>query len=588
MESSADQLIHVLADEVIDQIAAGEVVERPASVVKELVENAIDSGAKRVQVTIEGGGLKSISVSDDGRGMSPADARLSLMRHATSKLARAQDLAAIRTLGFRGEALSSIAAVSRLTLTTRRQQDAAGTRLVLEAGEVREQGEVGVPFGTSIDVCDLFFNTPARRSFMRSPATEQAHVVEAALRAVLGSRRGGLTVETAGRRLLDVSEELAEVDRAREALGHRVDRLYPLVSEHEGVRVSGFIARPDVDRADARGLWFFVNGRFVRDRMLQRALLDGYRTMVARGRFPIALVHVDVSPTAVDVNVHPQKLEVRFREADTVFRSVSRALATVLAATPWLSSEAGDCVPATVERFELPARQVLYAARARAEASFAAENRAAPEPLASWDRPNAGSRGYFAALRPVGQILGLFLVCEGQGELVLIDQHAAHERVVFERLRRQACEHGIERQPLLFPTILEVPARFRPVIEEHGDLLSRYGFEVELVGPGRFAVRAIPAALSGADAETLLLDLFDEIESVQATGLGATAGDAQARVLSRCACHAAVRAGDALGAEEIRTLLLALDAVDFGAACPHGRPVYHGVSREEIEKLFRR
>jgi DNA mismatch repair protein MutL len=586
--SRQDQVIHLLANDVINQIAAGEVIERPASIAKELVENALDAGAKLVRVSLEGGGLERLAVTDDGSGMSPIDARQSLLRHTTSKLKDACDLEAIRTLGFRGEALSSIAAVSRLTLTTRRPEDTVATRVVAEAGLVSEVRELGAPVGTTVDVRDLFFNTPARKSFMRSVSTEQSHVTLAALRVVLGSRQGGLVIAAGQRRIVDLSEESTEADRAREALGHRVDALYPFAIDHGGVTVSGFVARPDLDRADARGLWFFVNGRFVKDRMLQRALLDGYRTILQRGRFPLAMLYVDLGPASVDVNVHPQKLEVRFREPEVVFRAVSRAVTGVLAAAPWVSAGHGERVRAAVARFEAPTREILYAARARVETSMAHDAGPGPASLASWDAPALGAAGFFSRLRQLGPALGLFLVCEGQGELVLIDQHAAVARVAFERLRLQAAGRGIERQSLLFPAILAVPGRLLPVVEEHADLLLSFGVDVEAVGPERFAVRAIPTALTGADAERLLLDLLDELESVECPGHRVAAAEAQGRILSRLAGHAAIKAGGELNSEEIGTLFRALDAVDFAVACPHGRPVCHRLSRADLEKLFDR
>ncbi len=587
-------VIRVLDDDVVDRIAAGEVLERPASALKELLENAFDAGAGMVEAHLEDGGLLRLTVSDDGCGMSPTDARRAVLRHATSKLRRAEDLFNIASYGFRGEALSSIAAVSRLTITTRRPGDAAGTRVTVHGGTLVEAGEVGCPEGTTVDVRDLFFNTPARKKFMRSPATEQAHAGEAALRVALGARRGGLVLWSGTRRLVDVPAAPQAVlqaapeaaRRVLAALGARLGTLYPVAHEGDGVRVSGFVTRPELDRADAKGLWLFVNGRYVRDRMLQRAVLDGYRGMVERGRYPNVILWVDLDPSALDVNVHPQKLEVRFGDSAAVFRAVAAGLVQVLSRSPWLGDGDGEGegggAPAATRYGEAARLPVRWLAEGGAAAYAALP--AVPEA----GLPELGfGAGYFSRLRPLGQVLRLYLVCAGEEGLVLIDQHAAHERVAFERLRRQAAEGVVQRQQLLFPEIVDLPPSQLSVLEERAAELLRYGVEVEPVGPGRFAVRAVPAALEGSDAAALVRDLLDEL-----LGLGdvpGTAGkDAEARILSRCACHAVVRAGDALDLVEARSLLVALDEVDFGANCPHGRPVYHVLSEAELGRFFHR
>jgi DNA mismatch repair protein MutL len=572
--------IRVLASHVIDRIAAGEVIERPASVIKELLENAADAGARAIHVDLEGGGLERICVSDDGCGMTAGDARLCLERHATSKLAQPEDLFAITTLGFRGEALSSIASVARLTLTSRRPEAAVGTRVSATAGEIGSVEEIGCPVGTTVDVRDLFFNVPARRRFLRAPATEQAHVVEAAIRVVIGWRKGGVVIKSGERRLVDLPEDSSESSRIRRALGRRVDVVYGFDHTHDGVRVSGYVTRPEVDRRDTRGLWFFVNGRFVRDRMLQRALMDGYRTMVERGRYPLAVVFVDVDPGAVDVNVHPQKLEVRFSAGNTVFRAVSAALTRVLASTPWHNSESRTAVPIAHVAAEPSSAHYFVSASGRQ----LPPGESSTQQSALWQE----RRGPFSSLVPIGQALGVYLVCEDSEGLVLIDQHAAHERVTFERLRGQAGQGPIDSQPLLFPDIIEVNEERGALLEAEGSAIARLGFEVEPVGPGRWAIRAIPLALAGAGAVRLVDDLLDEIESLEGASLTGVRDDALAGVLSRCACHASVRAGDQLSHAEIAALLTELDRVDFGANCPHGRPVYHRLTHAELARLFHR
>ncbi len=565
--------IRVLPSHLIDRIAAGEVVERPASVVKELVENSVDAGASHIEVATEGGGLTRIVVSDDGHGIAHDEVALALARHATSKLACAQDLDAIATLGFRGEALSSIASVSRLSVTTRAPTSDHGTRVQAEAGDVERVEITGAPPGTSVDVRDLFFNTPARRKFLRSPPTEQAHAVEAALRVVVGARRGGLVVTAGQRRLVDLPAGASLEALARAAVAGGERRLYPFDATHQGVRVSGSVARPEEGRGDPRGLWFFVNGRFVRDRMLQRALFDAYRTLLERGRYPVGVVYVDLDPARVDVNVHPQKLEVRFSDPEVVFRAVSATLTSLLASSPWLSLGAGERILSTslavasrVAELAGPAYGVPHAHHATSE------------------HPELHERGRFASLRPLGQAWGLLLVCEDADGLVLIDQHAAHERVVFERLRAQLGQGGVVRQTLLFPEVVDLPASQVALVERAAQDLAALGVELSLAGPEQARVHAIPAALGGVDARRLVADLL----AAWADGGEVFRADFQLDLLSRAACHAAVRAGDALSEAEIRSLLVALDEIDFAGNCPHGRPVWHRFSRAELVALFHR
>jgi DNA mismatch repair protein MutL len=549
--------IRVLPSDLIDRIAAGEVIERPASVVKELLENAIDAGARRIRIDVEGGGLTRLVIEDDGRGMSPRDARTSLLRHATSKLAHPDDLFAIRTLGFRGEALSSIASVSRLTMTTRRANDVTATRIIAAAGEVAGVTEVGAPPGTCIEVADLFYNTPARRKFMRSPATEQAHVVEAALRVVLGAGDCGVVVTAGARRLLDVSEDATDSERLMAALGSKVDRVFPFDTQGDGVRVSGYVTDPATNRADTKGLWFFVNGRYVRDRMLQRAALEGYRSLVERGRYPVCVVHIELAADAVDVNVHPQKLEVRFRDGQAVFRAVGAALTAVLAQTPWIQGSLGARA-ATEAYFERALTQHCPSERQRwsyglttVAASSIGERPSAYLPA---QLPLTAS-GPFSRLRPIGEALG-YVICEGEDELVLIDVKAAHQRIALERLRREQGGGAVKAHTLLFPETIAGDV----VLEQRISMLAGLGFEIEPVGPGRFAVRTIPEALVGADVLGLVAQ--------------ATSGSAD-DILERCAARAVVRDGGIGG------LLAELDHISGDGPAFHRK-----LSRDELRRLL--
>ncbi len=570
-------------------------MERPASVVKELVENAIDAGADTVEVHLEDGGLGRIVVSDDGCGMSAADAARAPLRHATSKLRSAAELARVATLGFRGEALSSIASVSEFTLTTRRREDVVGVRVQLIGGAKTRIEEVGAPVGTTVDVRGLFFNTPARRKFMRSPATEQAHACEAALRVVLGARRGSLLVEASGRRLIDIAPRADTATRARAALGAKVGTVYPFDDDRDGVRVSGVIARPDYHRVDGRQLFFFVNGRFVRDRLLQRAVLDGCRAVLEPGRYPAALIYIDIERELVDVNVHPQKLEVRFGESELVFSRVSRSIASVLGSSPWLRKEGlfGPLPSSARPQRRVEARPSLpldFVAAAREAGRIAGGGEVEParHEVEVGESLVVRARGELSRLRPIGQALGTYLICEGEEELVLIDQHAAHERVLFHALMKEREGGEILRQALLLPEPVELRAPQAEAFGERWQDLLAFGVEIEPVGPGRFVVRALPARLAHADAHRLALDLIDEVCALEEEGLALATRQAKTRLLARAACHAAVRAGDVLSNPEITALLLALDECEHAGACPHGRPVVYRLARQELARRFGR
>jgi DNA mismatch repair protein MutL len=585
--------IRRLPPTLIDRIAAGEVVERPASVVKEVVENALDAGAGRVRVEVRDGGATSIAVTDDGCGMTPAEARLALERHATSKLAGEEDLARIGTFGFRGEALPAIASVSRLRLRTRARGAEEGIELVVDGGALVSERAAAGPEGTRVEVADLFAHVPARRKFLKSAATEWGHVAEWLARAALALPEVHFDVWRDGRAAFawpavrDPLERIAEVLSEDEAAA-----LVPLErSAGGGVRIAGFASRPDHHRATAAGLHLFVNGRPVRDRLLRHAVLEAYRDWLPRGRYPTALVHVEVPLGAVDVNVHPAKWEVRFADPRALHHAVSEALKDAVAARRWLAPAAavapapgGPAPPATRDRVGAPTGgDWLFAPRAPGA------------PLAV----NASSSGEaeppvvrFADLAVVGQVLGAYLVVEGKDAVLLVDQHAAHERVLYERLRAQWLAAGVDRQPLLLPETLELEPAAVAALAEHAAAVLELGFEVEPFGASAVVIRAIPALLAGRAAAALVRGLADELRRAAAADAPAAPGarmlPAADRALATLACHAARRAGDALPVAEQRALLDALDSIPWAPTCPHGRPVAVPLERGEIERRFAR
>lgn len=593
--------VRVLPREIADQIAAGEVVERPASVVKELVENALDAGARHVAIELEQAGSGLIAVLDDGEGMSAEDAVTAFARHATSKLASVDDLGRIATLGFRGEALASIAAVSRTTLVTRRPGDLGGTRVVVEHGQVIESRDVGAPVGTRLEVAELFGNTPARRKFLKAPATEVGHVSELVTRTALAWPQVAFVLRHGGRTLLELAAVEEHAERVRQVFGpERGGALLPFASRGGGGTVGGWLTDSHLTFPNPRQVYTYVNRRYVRDKLVTHALLAGYSTLLMHGRYPGAAVFLEVPFDDVDVNVHPAKSEVRFRRAGAVHELLAHAVQTRLRD----QSRAPQRPAAPLGAPPLAQFALRIGPRPEGTAGWAGGLRMVDAPLPAADLPplppphlrpgapiDAGgyagdeADGFFATLRPVGQVLEGYLVCEGHDQLVLIDQHAAHERVTFERLRAAYASGLIPRQQLLVPAVVDVGPREAALLGEQVSTLDAVGFEIEPYGGTAFAVRAVPALLADTDAELLLRDLAADLAEV---GRSRRLEEAAEAVLARLACHSAVRVGHQMGPQQIRALLTAMDHADFSGNCPHGRPAFVVLSRADLERWFRR
>ncbi len=582
--------IQVLPPGLVNQIAAGEVVERPASVVKELVENALDAGARAVQVEVEEGGLSLVRVADDGSGMEREDAALALERHATSKLRDAEGLSAIATMGFRGEALPAIASVSRLRLDTCPGGDGAGTRVSIEGGRVLEVAEVARARGTTVEVRDLFFNTPARRKFMRAPATEAGHAAEAALRLALARCDVAFLLRSGGRVAWSFAAGSPLGERAAAALGREACAHLLAVDGSRGeVRVGGVVSGPDHSQPTSRALYLYVNGRYVRDRGAAYAVLRAFAGSLPAGRHPAGILFVEIPAGRVDVNVHPQKLEVRFADARSVYDAVHGAVAEALRPSPWLrhrppgegAFSPGLAVPLAGEAGE-GAAGVAEAAAVLAEARRAAgEALPFPHPAAeSGLGPVRG--GYFASLRLVGQHARTYLLCEAPGgALVVVDQHASHERLLFHRLREAFRSRSLPVQPFLVPPVVTLPPAAARILEGCQAELARLGLEVEPFGGDSMAVKGAPALLGGVPLAPLLSDLAQQLAHLER---GSAVDQALDDLLATMACHAAIRAGEPVGVEEARELLDGLDAVDFKARCPHGRPVVFELPLAELER----
>ncbi len=648
-------VIRVLPDRLISQIAAGEVIERPASVVKELVENSLDAGARRIRVEAEAGGRKRIAVSDDGCGMVRDDALLALERHATSKLRQLEDLLAISTLGFRGEALPAIASISRMTLETA-PAAGAGTRLTLAAGKLQQVEEAGLPAGTSIVVEDLFFNLPVRRKFLKSEGTELSHIAGVVTNYALAHPEIQFTLRHGGRGLLDCPAARDHGERLQQVLGAEltpqllpVNDILPLpdfpdtvaspaLSSAEespaapALALFGYLSRPELQKLNRNSIYIFVNRRLVRDRLLQHALVDAYRNLLPNNTFPVALLFVEMPYAEVDVNVHPQKTEVRFRHPswvhDAVRDTLRRALGVArpvarferelrarpdtrpawlppapVAAAPEMQVSAADLgaqAPAganLAEHFQLtaaaaalPSTQPLPLPLAFAAASQRpGTDVIAPEPTAGCSSLTlsleAGAHATLAALHPLGQIHASFILAAEPGGFCVIDQHAAHERVLFEQIRERRLQRQLAAQQLLIPALVELDATQWARYAEIAGELAENGFESEPFGGRTLAVKAAPAGIAAEQAQRLLTEIL-EISDPRERGFSRE--QAGLRIAATIACHAAIKVNMPLTDDKMRWLLQALAATRHPMTCPHGRPVMLRYSLAEIQRAFKR
>lgn len=568
--------IRVLPDELASQIAAGEVVERPASVVKELLENALDAGASQVRIQVEGSGQRLIEVVDDGQGIPGEELSLALARHATSKVNRVEDLARIASLGFRGEALAAISSVARVTLISRTAEADSATELHSDGGKLGDAQAAGAPRGTAVRVEDLFHNTPARRKFLKSDTTERRHISNLAARYALAYPHVRFSLEIDGRQVLhssgsgDRRELLAALyspDLAR--------RMIEVDADYGDIQVHGFLGPTDATRANRSQLTFFVNGRWVQDLGLSTAVVQGYHGMLMVGRYPIAVLFVDLPPEAVDVNVHPTKAEVRFVNRDEIFSSVQRAVRRALLAHAPVPEVKPGLTWHPVERPDpiLPGNR-------QPDLGLTDEEEEQGEKPVEGQPPLP--RGQAALLRLVGQVGSAYLVAEGPDGLYLVDQHAAHERVLYERFRAQRDDMG--SQALLEPAVVELSPAEAELLASQLELLNSLGFEIEPFGPHTFQMRAMPALLVGGDPEAALRVLVEDFEEDEAP----LENEREARLIARVCKRAAVKAGQQLSIEEQQALLSDLQACEAPRTCPHGRPTMIHLSIDLLEKQFGR
>lgn len=582
--------IHVLPPDVAAKIAAGEVIERPVSVAKELMENAIDAGADDIRLETAQGGRRLIRVSDNGCGIASAEVELAFARHATSKLDSAEDLYRLRTLGFRGEALASIAAVSRLTLSTRTADEEVGTVIRIEGGTIISREGQGRPAGTVVQVENLFFNTPARLKFLRSDPTEAGHIARLVSsyslaypekrfslqhndRLILRTTGSGSLYEAiVAIHGLDVAEQVLELPRPEGA-----ERL---------VQVWGYIGPPALHRADRQELVFFVNRRWIQDNALAYAVTEAYRTLLPTGRHPLVVLNIALPPEEVDVNIHPTKREVRFRQAREVFSAVQKVVRTTLMAqrpVPVIIS-AIPSAPGWGQRSPFPERRPLSAEQARLalEAQRTGETPLLQREMGGLTTTQPQPAQRLPMLRVLGQVAQTYIIAEGPGGMYLMDQHAAHERIRYEELVVQRGQGGVVSQELLDPTPVELSPQQATLLEAHLEALDAYGFEIVPFGGTTFLVKRVPASLTGQE---VLAAIMEMVEAAQSGGAGYSWEEGTLITLS---CHTAVRAGQTLSLEEMRDLVRQLERATLPHSCPHGRPTMVHLSQAQLAKEFGR
>ena len=648
--------IRVLSDNVANKIAAGEVVERPASVVKELLENSLDAGATRIRIEVEGGGRKLIAITDDGCGMGQDDAMLAFERHATSKIHDADDLLNIDTLGFRGEALPSIASVSRFTLETRQTDDESGTKIEIAGGKLFKVEETGVPPGTAIAVRDLFFNVPARKKFLRAESTELSHIASLVTHYALAHPDKHFELHSATHSMLTASPVQTHAERLYQIFGREtLDQLIPLAAEADlervgipepppwrrsedyeapipgKVRLRGFVSKPELQKLNRNSIFVFVNQRLVRDRLVQHALTEAYRNIIPPSVFPVVLLFLEMPPTEVDANVHPAKTEVRFRQQsfihDFVRDSVRAALMKArpvpqftreISAQPSASAALSpSALPRNLEAAHEVGGFVLTApAPPPRTAALAFEGgeyidgsiiSAAPhlaEIVPTLDPPVIAHRGgcgdvieepgeaddyaeapLLASLKPLGQVRDSFILAVNAEGLWIIDQHVAHERVLFEKVLKQRATESIPVQKMLMPIVVQLTPGQQAVFTEISDELGRNGFEVELFGSRTVVVKAVPAGVETCDIERMLGELLVEFEREhQSLNLDAI----RHRIAASIACHAAIKVNMPLEQNKMEWLLQELAKTECPMSCPHGRPVVLRYSVKDIQRAFKR
>ncbi|MGI9533754.1 MAG: DNA mismatch repair endonuclease MutL [Thermodesulfobacteriota bacterium] len=596
--------IKILPDILVSKISAGEIVERPSSVVKELIENSLDAGAGKIQISLESGGKKLISVIDDGTGMQKDDALMCLERHATSKIDSVNDLFSLSTLGFRGEALPSIASVSRFRLLTRSLEDESGISIIVDGGKIKHVEDAGCPKGTSIEVKNLFFNTPPRLKFLKRNETELIRIVEIIQREAIANPGVVFEAYHNNNQFLRFSSKGNSFERIKEII--KSSELYEINYISSGVEVNGYMSSPFDGRSNTQKLYTYVNSRPVRDRFVTRMIMDSYGKMLPKGKFPQGAIFINVPKGDVDVNVHPTKHEIKFRDQNLIGTIIKNSLAGMLSTAPWILGYKDNIIDRSGHfREEHRGNYRSYSNKPSTESNYNDEllNYKNKDELSVFDenqipalqdKHNAEvkeetlfkSEGYFSSMKIIGQVGALYIICETQNGIVLIDQHAAHERINYEIYKKNYLESGsLEKQELLIPEILELSPQEITLFEKFQEELTELGFVAELFGKSSVRIKSVPAILISVNIRDVFTDLLSELDDL---GESKSLKNKLDLICATMACHGSVRANQVLDEEKIYALLSGLDNAEFPHSCPHGRPVVKMITYPELEKMFGR
>ena len=596
--------IKILPDILVSKISAGEVVERPSSVVKELIENSLDAGAGKIRINLESGGKKLISISDDGKGMNRDDALMSLERHATSKINSGDDLFSLSTLGFRGEALPSISSISRFRLLTRSADDSTGTSITVEGGKIKRVEDAGCPVGTTVDVKNLFFNTAPRLKFLKKNETELINIIEIIQREAIANPSVVFEAFHNGKQVLRFATKNNVLERTREIIKNC--ELYEINEISGSIEINGFMGSPLEGRSNTQRMYAYVNCRPVKDRFITRMIMDSYGKMLIKGKFPQGVLFVNVPKSDVDVNVHPTKHEIKFRDQNYIGSIIKNALVGMLATAPWMLGYKGAVSDAQSRLTALDSSGKYVSNKDRTNVSeyekrnfnITAEKNSENSEVNfnfSTHYTETGnlkeedlfrSDGYFSSMKIIGQVGALYIICETRDGIVLIDQHAAHERVNYEMYKKSYLESGsIQKQELLLPEVIDLSPKDVKMFEKYRSELAELGFESDLFGESSVRIKSVPAILSSVNISEVFTDLLSELDEL---GESKSLKNKLDLVCATMACHGSVRANQVLDEDKIYSLLRGLDNAEFPHSCPHGRPVAKMITYPELEKMFGR
>jgi DNA mismatch repair protein MutL len=595
--------IKILDSTLINKIAAGEVVERPASVLRELIENSIDAKSTKIEVYINKGGTEKIIVSDNGKGMSPEDLELAVLRHATSKIKNEEDLFNINSLGFRGEAIPSIASVSKFQIASRPHDSDIGYQITIEGGKIISKSPIAMNKGTKITVKDLFFNVPARKKFLKKENTEFSYLYDVFFKFLMIYHEKAFTFYK-NDKLFKKYPSQSKEERIKALFPKEAKDLYPVNLNIEDFNIEGFISNPELSFKKSNNIYIFINGRFIKDKMLIHAVSHGYRSIIEPREYPFVIIFLKINPRLVDVNVHPQKLEVRFNDSQTVHKIISKTIENKLAETPWVKRELSntdlnkdsDSSPHIFlkenelfnsnSHYKITEEDYFFKSPPKNDKNnlFSSDflNRSLER---KYSNSLLNNNSYFSSLKVIGQIMNTYILCEGEDGLIIIDQHAAHERIGYERLIRDYKSKKIPQENLLIPVVIKLNPEKFSIFNDNINFFNEIGFEIEIFGENTITIRKIPTILNRTDIEKFMREIIDDY---LITGFSLEYDETLKKIFSTISCHSVVRGGDELNKFEMESLLKLMDEYDFSANCPHGRPVYHKISRYELDKIFHR